>query len=67
MIVTWADVGRTETPCWVTLEGKRVRIEQRHIDAWKEDPSGVWTLQEFSCCNSTTQWVLRRFYRGVQR
>jgi hypothetical protein len=44
MFITWDDVGRIETPGWVTVRGRDFEVKQEHIDAWKQDPDGAWTL-----------------------
>lgn len=46
MNITWDNVDRTETPRWVTVEGKRFEVKQLHIDAWKHDPDGAWSLTQ---------------------
>ena len=60
--ITWDDVGRIETPGWVTVEGKSFQVEQVHIDVWRDKPSGAWTLKEVHTDDST-RWVLSSFYQ----
>ena len=62
MYITWDDVGRIETPGRVSVEGKSFQVEQVHIDVWKDNPGGAWTLREVRTDDST-RWALSSFYQ----
>ena len=61
MFITWDDVGRTETPGWVTVRGRIFEVKQEHIAAWKEGPDGAWTLVRIGNDDEDAQWVLDAF------
>ena len=60
MFITWDDVGQIETPGWVSVRGRVFEVKQEHIDAWKEDPDGAWTLVQIGT-DEDRQWVLDTF------
>ena len=61
MFITWDDVGRIETPGWVAVRGRIFEVKQEHIDAWKEDPDGAWTLIQIGDGDEGTTWILDTF------
>ena len=61
MFITWDDVGRIETPAWVTVRGRIFEVRQEHIDAWKEHPDGAWILARIGNDDEDAQWVLDSF------
>ena len=61
MFITWDDVGRIDTPRWVRVWGRIFEVKQEHIDAWREDPDGAWTLVRIGNDDEDAQWVLDTF------
>ncbi len=62
VMVNWADVGEVQTPCWRTFQNMRFEVQQRHIDAWREDPDGIWALVRVSPPDAPPLWALETFY-----
>ena len=60
ILIWWDDVGRIETPGWVTVRGRDFEVKQEHINAWNEDPHGAWTLVGIDT-DEGTRWVLSIF------
>jgi len=60
--ITWDDVDRIEAPGWVTVGGMSFQVEQAHIDVWKDQPRGAWSLREVRA-DGATEWVLSSFYQ----
>lgn len=61
-MISWADVGEVQTPCWMTYRNMRFEIQQNHIDAWREDPDGLWTLVRTGPPDEPPRWALGTFY-----
>jgi hypothetical protein len=47
MKISWADVGRTETPGSFRLFNGLVEVKQQHIAVWKAEPTALYTLIPF--------------------
>jgi hypothetical protein len=58
--ITWDDVDRTEKPGRYFVRGKSFQVKQINIDAWKDNPRGVWTLGLFTTLQGT-HYVLKNF------
>jgi hypothetical protein len=43
-MISWADVHEIQVPCWRTFQNLRFEVEQKPIDAWKDDPDEVWAV-----------------------
>ena len=61
-MVGWADVGEVQAPCWRTFQNMRFEVQQRHINAWRDDPDGVWALVRTSHPDAPPLWALETFY-----
>jgi hypothetical protein len=61
--VTWDDVGRREAPGIALVRGMQFRVEQKHIDAWLDDPDGTWTVKELTA-SGQTHWILNSFHES---
>ena len=59
--ITWDELDRIETPGLASFEGRTFQVRQTHIDAWKDDPEGVWTLVRFGTLQRS-HWVLGSFH-----
>ncbi len=63
--ITWDELDRIETPGPATFEGRSFQLKQIHIDAWKEDPNGVWTLERFTTLPGE-DWSLVSFHPSTE-
>ena len=61
-MISWADVHEVQVPCWVTFQNLRFQVEQKHIDAWKDDPDGLWAVVRTNPPGSPALWGLGAFY-----
>jgi hypothetical protein len=61
-MVSWADVAEVQSPCWTTFQNMRFEVQQRHIDAWRDDPDGVWALVRVSPPHAPPLWALGTFF-----
>ena len=61
--ITGDDVGRIGVPGGVTVEDRSFQVEQVHIDVWKDNPTGAWSLTEIRT-DEVIQWVLSSFYQS---
>ena len=62
--VKWSDVRHTKAPGWFSVDGVTIQIEQMHINAWLEDPDGIWTVATSPGSLMPATTTLREFYES---
>jgi hypothetical protein len=60
--IRWADVGYPSEPGEREFAGITLRVEADHIAKWREDPDGIWEIENASSSASSRRYTLDRWH-----